>query len=107
MKRGKAAFLGRDGTIIVDSGYLRAPSGVSLLPRVGTALAELARIGYEIVVISNQSGVGRGFMTPDEVEAVNQRMETLLEESGAQAPSTTARTFPKTDATAASRSRGC
>ena len=73
-----AAFLDRDGTLIHDPGYLGDPAGVVLLDGAATALAALRRAGYVLVVISNQSGVARGFYEEAAVDAVNARMRELF-----------------------------
>ena len=74
-----AAFLDRDGTIIADPGYLSDPAGVVLLPGAAAALVRLRAAGFLTVVVSNQSGIGRGYYGRDAVRAVNQRMEALLQ----------------------------
>ncbi|HKA91991.1 MAG TPA: HAD family hydrolase [Haliangiales bacterium] len=73
-----AAFLDRDGTIIDDPGYLGDPGGVRLLPGAAEAVAALAAAGYTVVVVTNQSGVGRGLYDEAAVEAVNRRVGQLL-----------------------------
>ena len=65
-------FLDRDGTLIEDSGYLRDPLGVRILPGVPDALRNLAAKGYLLAVLSNQSGLSRGKFTRDDMEAVHQ-----------------------------------
>ena len=60
MKR-PAVFLDRDGTLVGEKGYLDDPSGLALLPGVAEALRTLAAAGFALVVVSNQSGVGRGY----------------------------------------------
>lgn len=77
-----AIFLDRDGTLIHDPGYLRDPSLVRLLPGVPEGLGRLASSGYALVLVSNQSGVGRGLITAEELEAVHRRMGALLEAEG-------------------------
>jgi len=79
----KGAFLDRDGVLIVDPGYLGDPEGVVLLPGVAEALRQLRAAGYCIVVITNQSGVGRGYFTESDLAAVHARMAALLLEQGA------------------------
>ena len=74
----RAAFLDRDGTLIADPGYLGDPAGVTLLPGVAEALGQLRAAGFITVVVSNQSGVARGYFGTDAVQAVNQRMAELL-----------------------------
>jgi D-glycero-D-manno-heptose 1,7-bisphosphate phosphatase len=78
----RALLTDRDGTLIEDVGYLRDPDQVRLLPGVAPALAALARQGFELVMVSNQSGVGRGLITPSEAELVHRRLVTLLAEAG-------------------------
>ena len=72
-----ALFLDRDGTIIRDSGYLADPAGVELLPGAAAALRRAAA-QCRLYLFSNQSGIGRGFYTLAEAEAVNARMVELL-----------------------------
>ncbi len=74
----RALFLDRDGTIIEDRGYMHDPALVELLPGAAEALRELAREGWLLIVVSNQSGVGRGLITPAEMDAVQSRfLETM------------------------------
>ena len=73
-----AVFLDRDGTIIHDVGYLRDPEQVELLPGAAAALRELQQHGLALVVISNQSGVGRGFLSAEDLEMVHRRLEEVL-----------------------------
>ncbi len=73
-----ALFLDRDGTLIVDEGYLSDPQKVCLLPEVRETLAVLKSRGVLLFLHSNQSGVGRGYYTLKEAEACNQRMLDLL-----------------------------
>ena len=76
-------FIDRDDTIIYDIPYLDEPSLVKLTPGAAEGLAEFRRLGFCIVVISNQSGVGRGYFTKERLKQVNDRMEELLAEGGA------------------------
>ncbi len=73
-----AVLLDRDGTIIVDHDYLRAPEGVTLLPGAANGLRLLAAHGAALVVITNQSGIGRGRLTRAQVDAVHGRLRSLL-----------------------------
>jgi histidinol-phosphate phosphatase family protein len=66
-----AVFLDRDGTLIADVGYPRDPRQVAPLPGVAAALARLARLGFALVIVSNQSGVGRGLFSRAEADAVH------------------------------------
>ena len=78
----RAVFLDRDGTIIVDRGYLADPDGVALLPGAVTALRTLRARGYALVVVSNQSGIARGLIRPDEHARVAARVVELLASEG-------------------------
>ena len=61
-----AVFLDRDGTIIEDRHYLRSPEEVVFVPGVEEALRSLMDLGYGLFLVTNQSGVGRGYFTMDE-----------------------------------------
>ena len=84
--RGRGAarlvLLDRDGTIIVERGYPKDPAEVELIPGAAAAIRQLRSLGLPVVVISNQSGVGRGYMTRDDVERVNARVAELLAAEG-------------------------
>ncbi len=71
-------LLDRDGTLIEDRGYLARPEQVALLPGAREALTELRRLGFALAVVSNQSGVARGYFDEAAVEAVNRRINELL-----------------------------
>ena len=80
----KAVFLDRDGTIIEDAGYIADAADVRLLPGVADAIRRFAAAGFEIVVVSNQSGVARGIFDEDALSAVHARMVELLGSDGAR-----------------------
>ena len=73
-----AILLDRDGTIIEDKHYLADPSGVAVYPGVGDALASLQGQGIRFFVVSNQSGIGRGYFRHEDVVACNQAMAAQL-----------------------------
>lgn len=74
-----AVFLDRDGTLNEDPGYLGDPEKVTLYPGTGKALALLQKqLGLKLIVISNQSGIARGLVLPENVEAVNNKINELL-----------------------------
>lgn len=77
----RALFLDRDGTLIVDVGYPRDPDRVELIPGVSDALAELQK-SWALVVISNQSGIGRGIITEQEAAAVHRQFVELFTRAG-------------------------
>jgi len=74
----KALFLDRDGTLILDKHYLADPAGVELVPGVAGALARARSLGYRLFIHTNQSGIGRGMYTVDDVHRCNVRMDELL-----------------------------
>jgi D-glycero-D-manno-heptose 1,7-bisphosphate phosphatase len=73
-----AVLLDRDGTLVLDVPYNGDPRLVQPLPGVRTALDRLRRAGVRLAVVSNQSGVARGLLRADQVDAVNRRVEELL-----------------------------
>jgi D-glycero-D-manno-heptose 1,7-bisphosphate phosphatase len=80
----KAVFLDRDGTLIHDRHYLGDPEGVELLPSAASAVARLNRAGIPVILVTNQSGIGRGIFTEADFEAVQRRIEQHLAEHGAR-----------------------
>ena len=83
MSRPAAAFVDRDGTIIRDSGYLADPTGVHLLPRAAEAIARLNAAGVPAIVVTNQSGIGRGMYGEDDFRRVQAEVERRLAQVGA------------------------
>ena len=79
-----AVFLDRDGTLVVEVGYLANPDDLKLLPGVAPALRELRAAGYALVVVSNQAGVGRGLYSLAEVHATMARLRRELREHGVE-----------------------
>ena len=80
----KAVFLDRDGTIVHDRGYLENPEGIELMPHAGEALTKLKQHGYLLVLVTNQSGVGRGYFREDAVESQHRRLRQLLHSEGVE-----------------------
>jgi len=78
-----AVFLDRDGTINVEVDYLSDPADLVLETGVGPAIAALNQSGYDVVVITNQSGVARGILDLETLGRVNARLAELLEADGA------------------------
>lgn len=74
----KAIFLDRDGTLNVDHGYVDNPAKIELLPGAVEAVALLRRLGYRLLLLTNQSGVGRGYYDLAAVHACNARVTELL-----------------------------
>jgi D-glycero-D-manno-heptose 1,7-bisphosphate phosphatase len=80
----RAVFLDRDGTIIEEKNYLRRVEDVMIFLRAGAALGYLCRAGFSLFIVSNQSGVGRGYFTLAEVEKVNEYILRELGREGAR-----------------------
>ncbi len=78
----RAVFLDRDGTIIEEKEYLHRVEQVHVLPGVPAALQLLREAGFKLFIVSNQSGVGRGWFTLVDVEKVNQHMTALMAAAG-------------------------
>jgi D-glycero-D-manno-heptose 1,7-bisphosphate phosphatase len=78
----RAVFLDRDGTLIEEREYLARAEGVAPFPGAGSALLSLQKAGFRLFIVSNQSGVGRGYFTLEDVANVNQRMEQLFAAEG-------------------------
>ena len=73
-----AVFIDRDGTIIEDADYCSRPKQVKVFPGVPQALQRLKSNGFKLIVITNQSGIGRGFFTVDEYRAVELEVSRQL-----------------------------
>jgi len=78
----RCVFLDRDGTVIVDRGYLSDPGGIELIPGAAEGLRLMSGAGYRLVIISNQSGVGRGLFGEDDLRAMDERLKSLLADEG-------------------------
>lgn len=79
-----AVFLDRDGTINYDPGYLSDPGALKLLSGASSAIARLNAEGIKTIVVSNQSGIGRGLFTETRLAKVHDRLRDLLRaEAGA------------------------
>jgi histidinol-phosphate phosphatase family protein len=74
--------LDRDGTIIEEREYLSKPEQVTLIPGAAAALRAFQQMGFGLAVITNQSGVGRGFFDLEQVKLVHERLEQLLASEG-------------------------
>ena len=84
VRRG-AVFLDRDGTLIRDMNYIDDPAQVELLPDAPRAVRRLNDAGWPVVVVTNQSGVARGFFTLGDYERVRERVDALLRDAPAHA----------------------
>ena len=76
---GKIAYLDRDGVINVGSeNYVNSPAEVELLPNAGLAIGNLRRAGYRIVVVTNQSPIGRGHWDSDNLDDIHSELRNRL-----------------------------
>ena len=79
----KAIFLDRDNTLIEDPGYINHPNQVKLLSGTSAALVQLRRMGYKLVIVTNQSAIARGIVTEQVLGEIHQRLIELLGREGA------------------------
>ena len=79
-----AVFLDRDGTVCEEVGYLNHVSRFRMFPFAAAALRRLNEAGYPVIVVSNQSGVARGYFPESLVQEVTERMKGQLSEGGAK-----------------------
>lgn len=78
----KAIFLDRDGTVNVDFGYVYKAESLEFLPGTTEALRIFQELGYLLIIITNQSGIGRGYFTRKEADLFNQAMAQQLKKHG-------------------------
>ena len=76
-------ILDRDGTLIAEKDYLSDPADVELIENAAAGLRLFGELGFGRLIVTNQSGVGRGYFSPEAVEAVHDRLLSLLAEAGA------------------------
>jgi D-glycero-D-manno-heptose 1,7-bisphosphate phosphatase len=80
----KVVILDRDGTVVVDRHYLSEPDGLELLPGAAEGLRQLYEHGYKLVVITNQSGVGRGLFSLQRLSEIHDRFREMVNAVGAR-----------------------
>jgi D-glycero-D-manno-heptose 1,7-bisphosphate phosphatase len=79
LQEGRAAvFFDRDGTLIQDADYCDDPAKVKVFEGTADALRQLKSQDFKIVIVTNQSGIGRGFMTEEDYRAVEREFESQL-----------------------------
>ena len=79
----QVVVLDRDGTIVIDRGYLDHADGLEFLPRAAEGLQKMADQGHRLIVITNQSGVGRGLIPLARLHEMNVRLIQMVREVGA------------------------
>lgn len=75
-------FLDRDGTFLDETGYLGDPEKLKFLPGAVAAMRELIGAGFRLIVVTNQSGISRGFFSEEQALAVNLKMIRMLSDEG-------------------------
>src|SRR5688572_6714464 len=78
-----AVFFDRDGTLVEDVPYLSDPAGIRLLPGAAPALRRLRDAGWACVLVTNQSGIGRGLITLENLHDIHAALGRQLEAAGA------------------------
>jgi D,D-heptose 1,7-bisphosphate phosphatase len=79
-----AVFLDRDGTLNEDAGYLHDPARLVLFPGVADAVRRLNKAGIPVLLVTNQSGIGRGYYATEDMEALHSELARQLAAEGAQ-----------------------
>ena len=83
IKKSRAVFIDRDGTLIRERHYLNKPEQVRFIKGAIEALKELRANGFKLVMVTNQSGIGRGFYTIADMHRVHEHIQNVLEKKGA------------------------
>lgn len=78
-----AIFFDRDGTIIRDVGYIKDPGDVELVPHAVNAVRRMNYQLWPVIIVTNQSGIARGFLSEEEYVRVRERIDDLVQERGA------------------------
>ncbi len=81
-RRRKAAFLDRDGVINVDHGYVHRPEDLELLPGAVQGMKTLVRMGYLLAVVTNQSGIARGYYAESDHLRLMEHLDRMLAMEG-------------------------
>jgi len=84
LDRGAAVFLDRDGTITRLDGYLTSPEQICLLPHTAASIRKLRECGFQCVLVTNQSAVGRGMISAHQLEEIHQELQRQLCIEGAE-----------------------
>jgi histidinol-phosphate phosphatase family protein len=79
-----AVFLDRDGTVCEEVGYLSKVKDLRLIPGSARAIRQIRQAGWKVVIISNQSGVARGYMTEETVRIIHTALREMLLKEGAE-----------------------
>ena len=77
-------LLDRDGTINVDRQYLSDPADLELLPNAAAGLRQFRSMGLGMIVVTNQSAINRGYFDTSRLEAIHQRLFSMLRDEGVE-----------------------
>lgn len=80
----KAVFLDRDGTVVVEKGYITVPDGIELIPGAAAAIVRLREAGWKVFVVTNQGCVAKGMITEEELGEIHFRLVSMLGAEGAE-----------------------
>ena len=80
----KAVFLDRDGTLVVERGYITVPDAIELIPGAAEAVVRLRKAGWKVFVATNQGCVAKGMITEEELGEIHFRMVSMLGAEGAE-----------------------
>lgn len=78
----RAVFLDRDGTLIAEKNYLHRPEEVEIFPEAFPGLEKLSKAGFKLIIVTNQSGIGRGYFTMADAEKVNAHLAAKFAKQG-------------------------
>jgi D,D-heptose 1,7-bisphosphate phosphatase len=81
--KNKAVFIDRDGTVIRERNYLRKIKDIKLLAGVVEGMKALREHGFKLVMVSNQSGIGRGYFTESKLKQIHSALQRILKKKGA------------------------
>ena len=84
MNNKKAVFLDRDGTVVVHEPYLSSPDQLKLLPNAAEGIRLFKESGYLVIVITNQSGIARGFFDEERLTLIHKKLMRMLKDEGVE-----------------------
>ena len=82
LRQNSAVFLDRDGTLNEDRGYVTSPEQLVIFSGVPEALSRLNQMGVQVILVTNQSAIGRGLLTPHDLQNIHQKLADLLRAYG-------------------------
>ncbi len=83
IEKNRAVFIDRDGTLIREKHYLHTPEQVRFIKGSIEAMKELRQHGFKLVMVTNQSGIGRGYYTVEDMHKVHAYIQKVLKKDGA------------------------